>query len=111
MAFTGGFYRRCNSKFFLIKSTWQTQKTDLKYKIEIEIEFQFRFVRQNVQNEAVKTSRARYNAQNWLFGGGKFELQHKAEQNGIWHTARKQGPSSYGGRDFWEAQKKRGERR
>lgn len=40
------------------------QKTDLKYRNEIEIEFQFRFVRQNVQNEVVKTSRARYNAQN-----------------------------------------------
>ena len=45
-----GFYRRCNSKFFLIKSTWQTQKTDLKYRNEIEIEVQFRFARQNVQN-------------------------------------------------------------
>ena len=40
------------------------QKTDLKYRNEIEIEIQFRFVRQNVQNEAVKTSRARYNVQN-----------------------------------------------
>lgn len=35
------------------------QKTDLKYRDEIEIEFQFRFARQNVQNEAVKTSRAK----------------------------------------------------